>query len=281
MPVPCLMRGVQALRLRGGSGAGSNATRPGANEEAGPLDSVRQAQSQSQVGRWENSKDPAQPSQSSGENKQQSKHVRPKQASCRATNFRTADGSALRTLLVAAASLMRQCACIMGAWAEVSVLVRERLGRFLLGALVHFADGLKDFVSLYVDGMVAFKDGGLYGMLMWAKREWDQADDEDDQYQDKVAPMDPSQGLVQAAVSEESMEDADKSEADLAEACGDELWEGVVQHVREKLGTDIDQGMCLRSECLARPLSACRLILVHCLWLLEEKGPAEPRRDPA
>jgi hypothetical protein len=104
--------------------------------------------------------------------------------------LRTPDGQpAAHAAGVAEVSVLRLCASAATAFARVGVSVLESAGGFILGVLCQLTDGLRDFVSVYVDGAVAYKDGGLYGMLMWAKGEWDRADEDEDDEPAAVLPV--------------------------------------------------------------------------------------------
>ena len=182
---------------------------------------------------------------------------------------RTLDGQrAAHAAGVAAASVPRLCASAVAALAQAGVSVLESAGGFVLGVFCQLADGLRDFVSVYVDGAVAYKDGGLYGMLMWAKGEWDRADEDEDEDEDE--DDEPAAGVVQpgrgpgtrdegaargeaieavqeAQDDEKAREDgSDGSETAAAESQGDAAWTEFVRDLRDKLGTDIDKGAFAR-----------------------------------
>jgi len=87
--------------------------------------------------------------------------------------------------------LMHQCTQILSSLLAIlfslikSLLsVQERIGGLVLWAARPCMDGLADLVSLCVEGTLAYKDAGLYGVIVWLKSEWAAADAEEDDEQD-------------------------------------------------------------------------------------------------
>ena len=62
--------------------------------------------------------------------------------------------------------------------------VQERIGGLVLWAARPCMDGLADLVSLCVEGTLAYKDAGLYGVIVWLKSEWAAAEAEEDDEED-------------------------------------------------------------------------------------------------
>ena len=77
--------------------------------------------------------------------------------------------------------MIRPVLAVLAPLRQPLMAVYEHVGGLVFGAVQHVVDGVGEFVSLHVEGTVAYQDGGLYGILMWARNEWHKAEEEEEE----------------------------------------------------------------------------------------------------
>ena len=77
--------------------------------------------------------------------------------------------------------MIRPVLAVLAPLRQPLMAVHEHVGGLVFGAVQHVVDGVGELVSLHVEGTVAYQDGGLYGILMWARNEWHKAEEEEEE----------------------------------------------------------------------------------------------------